>query len=193
MNCPARLKLESSRVSPTPVPNFNPRNSSSVALDFPHSPVVLKALVSKLVKAHLLSNPRLSDALRACASKLSRPIIIDSGCNHTICSNEAHSDSPVIRSSIRQKVEVATGALADISGTAVVHGLDSLFVPSFEDSLLSVSQYTECSNILVLCFFKDSMIGVTLTPDVKILIDNACNFARKHNLITLNGVANNGL
>jgi hypothetical protein len=82
--------------------------------------------------------------------------------------------------------------LAEIAGTAVVHGLDSFFVPSFEDSLLSVSQYTACNNACAL-FFCDSMIGITLTPAIRQLLDNACTLARQRNLITLSGVVSNGL
>ena len=74
------------------------------------------------------------------------PILIDTGCNHTICAHESHSDSPITLSPTRQKVKVATGALAEATGTAVVHGLDSLFVHYLFLNTLLV-------RMLVLCFF----------------------------------------
>jgi len=191
-NCPARSRWESSRGVKARVSASHPPVASSDAVAPGTTVADMEALVTRLVESRLLSVLGETDPVRACLCASSRPILIDTGCNHTICASESHSDSPITLSSTRRKVEVATGALAEITGTAVVHGLDSLFVPSFEDSLLSVSQYTACHNACAL-FFCDSMIGITLTPAIKQLINDACTLARQRNLITLSGVVSNGL
>ncbi len=74
-------------------------------------------------------------------------LLLDSGCNTNIISSISHSEIPIIYRESKDGISTANGQVIPIIGQGSVQDIPADFVPSFVDSLLSVSQ---------VCRLKDS-------------------------------------
>ena len=109
-------------------------------------------------------------------------ILIDSGCNSNIIASPLHSDTPIIHRESKDGISTANGQIIPILGKGTVLNIPADFVPSFVDSLLSVSQMTELKNSCFI-FFKDVAYEISLTSSIINLLTQIHTLAVNENLI----------
>ena len=116
---------------------------------------------------------------------------IDSGANSTFIHSHHNSSTPIIHTSVQQGVTTANGSIAPIEGkgTLLVKGD---FVPSFDNSLISVSQI--CREKNALCLFDN--IGMkcfkSTLPVIKML-NEVDTYVTRNNLILGTATQRNGI
>ena len=109
-------------------------------------------------------------------------LLIDSGCNANIIASPLHSDIPIIYRDSKEGISTANGEVIPILGQGTVLNVPADFVPSFVDSLLSVSQMTDLKNS-VFIFLKDVAYEISLTSSIIDLLTKIHTLAVHENLI----------
>ena len=91
---------------------------------------------------------------------ISKPIYVDSGNNYSVISSTNHKDtnSEIIVSYSKQKLESAGGHQLAIEGHGQMKELPAVYVPTATASLLSVQQFCEKRNAVML-FLRDGAVG----------------------------------
>ena len=122
----------------------------------------------------------LKDMLKQVSNK--KRLLLDSGCNTNIISSTNHSDIPIIYRESKDGISTANGQVIPILGQGSVLDTPADFVPSFVDSLLSVSQICKLKDSCFI-FSKTNAINISLTSDIKTLLSQINDIAVTQNLI----------
>ena len=109
-------------------------------------------------------------------------ILVDSGCNNNIIASPIHSDTPIIYRESKDGISTANGQVIPIMGQGSILDLPADFVPSFVDSLISVSQMTDLKNSCFI-FFKEVAYEISLTSSIINLLTQIYTLAVDQNLI----------
>ena len=109
-------------------------------------------------------------------------LLIDSGCNTTIIASSDHSDSNILYRDEKESIATANGQLIPIIGQGSILQMPADFVPTFVDSLISVSQVTKLHNSCVI-FLKDIAFNICLNPSIITLLNQIKSIAVDNNLL----------
>ena len=109
-------------------------------------------------------------------------LLIDSGCNTNIISSPIHSDIPIIYRDSEEGISTANGQVIPILGHGSILDTPADFVPSFVDSLLSVSHVTKLRNSCFI-FSKNKAFNIVLTPSIINLLSQINSLAVAQKLI----------
>ena len=120
-----------------------------------------------------------------------KPIYIDSGNNYSLLSSIYHKDtnSHIVISTSDQKVETAGGHELEIQGHGVLESLPAIYVPSATASLLSVQQFCEKRDA-VMMFLKDGAVGLKLDKNIIYHLLKIKEIAEKNKLVLLSSTVN---
>ena len=112
-------------------------------------------------------------------------ILADSGCTNTFINNKSYLDHYTHNTShsVDRSVSVANGQLAQIDGSGTFLGMEADHVKSFDNSLISISQFTSLGNVCL--FDATQMCGIVVSPAVQRLYDQIVTVAKRDNLIKL--------
>ena len=124
----------------------------------------------------------LTTMFTAAVSNKYKRILIDSGCNTNIIASESHSDNSIIYRDSNEGISTANGDIIPIVGQGSILTMPADYVPSFVDSLLSVSQVTKLRNSCFI-FLKDVAINVCLNPSIVNLLNQIHTLAVEQNLV----------
>lgn len=131
----------------------------------------LQALTAQLLE--------LNSKLKTVSSKR---LLLDSGCNTTIISCPDHSDNTILYRDDQDSISTANGQLIPIVGQGSILNMPADYVPSFVDSLVSISQVTKLHNSCVI-FLKDVAFNLCLTPQIISLLYQINSVAVADNLL----------
>ena len=109
-------------------------------------------------------------------------LLIDSGCNTNIIACFEHSDDAILSRDNQESIATANGEMIPIAGQGSMLQTTADFVPSFVDSLLSVSQITKLRNSCFI-FLEKSALNIVLTPSIIILLNQIHSIAVAENLL----------
>ena len=109
-------------------------------------------------------------------------LLIDSGCNTNIIASPLHSDIPIIYRDSKEGISTANGEVIPIIGQGSLLNIAADFVPTFVDSLVSVSQTTSLTDSCFI-FLKDVAYNICLNPSIINLLSQIHTLAVSHNLI----------
>ena len=109
-------------------------------------------------------------------------LLIDSGCNTNIIACSEHSDDDILYRDNQESIATANGQMIPIAGQGSILQTTADFVPSFVDSLLSVSQITKLCNSCFI-FLEKSALNIVLTPSIIILLKQIHSIAVAENLL----------
>ncbi len=84
-----------------------------------------------------------------CKAAVSKHLLIDSGCNTTIIASTNHSDDNILYRDYKESIATANGQLIPIIGQGSILNVPTDYLPTFVDSLDSVSQVTKLHNSCV--------------------------------------------
>ena len=109
-------------------------------------------------------------------------LLIDSGCNTTIIASPSHSDNSIIYRDSKEGISTANGQIIPILGQGSILQMPADFVPTFVDSLISVSQATNLNNSCFI-FLKDVAFNICLNPSIVNLLNQIHALAVEQKLI----------
>jgi hypothetical protein len=109
-------------------------------------------------------------------------LLIDSGCNTNIIALPSHSDIPIIYRDSKEGISTANGEVIPIIDQESVLNILADYVPTFVDSLLSVSQVTSLKESCFI-FLKDVAYNICLNPSIINLLSQIHTLAVAQNLI----------
>ena len=117
---------------------------------------------------------KMTNFCKAVGSK--KRLLIDSGCNTTIIASSDHSDDNILYRDYKESIATANGQLIPIIGQGSILDMPADYVPSFVDSLISVSQVTKLHNSCVI-FLQDVAFNICLTPSIINLLNQIKSIA----------------
>ena len=133
--------------------------------------------ISQMIKAL----DKLTSTFTANVSKHKR-LLMDSGCNTNIIASPLHSDIPIIYRDSKEGISTANGEVIPIIGQGSLLNIEADYVPTFVDSLFSVSQTTSVKDSCFI-FLKDIAYNICLNPSIINLLSQIHTLAVSHNLI----------
>ena len=103
--------------------------------------------------------------------------------------NHKDTNSHIVISTSDQKVETVGGHELEIQGHGVLESLPAIYVPSATASLLSVQQFCEKRDA-VMMFLKDGAVGLKLDKNIIYHLLKIKEIAEKNKLVLLSSTVN---
>ena len=145
-------------------------------------PTAAPAPLQSDVHAELASLSKKFETISTLLQVRRKRILFDSGCNTTIIASPDHSDDNILYRDYEESITTANGQQIPIIGQGSILNMPADFVPSFVDSLVSISQITKSRNSCVI-FLKDSALNICLNDSIISLLNKINSVAVDNNLI----------
>ena len=155
----------------------------------------LKAQMDAITEAYQVRRLAKSVVLPIIAA-VSDACIIDSGCNGIFLNSATHSDTIPEPTLVPQTVETANGTISNIETEGTILDRPAFIPTDFPVSLIGVHPFcsaTSTSLPNVAIFTAEEMVGISLTPEIRIMLDKVEQIALRDNLIKLKVLQQNGL